>query len=51
MTTVYGSGENTLIWTGTDKMGLFYVTADALGVFLVNPKQQAWSLILSRVFL
>jgi len=38
---VYGSGENRLIWTGADKMGLFYVTADALGVLLFNPKQQA----------
>lgn len=32
-------------------MGLFYVTADSLGVLLFNPKQQAWSLILSRAFL
>lgn len=37
--------------SGTDKPGLFHVTADALCVLLFNSKQQAWSLILCRIFL
>lgn len=41
---MYGGEVNRLFWTGTDKPGLFYVTADALGVLLFNPKQRAWSL-------